>query len=36
MLEWDPDRRASAQAMLDHPWLKMPSNYDTKMNEEEL
>ena len=22
--------------MLDHYWLKMPNNYDTKMNEEEL
>ena len=36
MLEWDPDKRASAQRMLDHPWLKMRSNYDTKMSEEEL
>jgi serine/threonine protein kinase len=36
MLEWDPDKRASAQTMLNHPWLKMPSNYDTRMSEEEI
>lgn len=36
MLEWDPDKRASAKTMLEHPWLKMPSNYETKMSEEEL
>jgi len=22
MLEWEPDKRASAQEMLDHPWLR--------------
>jgi serine/threonine protein kinase len=36
MLDWDPDRRFSAQKMLDHPWLKMPANYETRMTEEEL
>lgn len=36
MLEWDPDKRASAQTMLNHPWLKMTSNYDTRMSEEEI
>lgn len=35
MLEWNPETRASAQTMLDHPWLKMPSLYDTKMTETE-
>jgi hypothetical protein len=36
MLEWHHDRRATAQQMLDHPWLNMPANYDYKyieMNE---
>ncbi len=36
MLDWNPDKRVSAQKMLEHPWLKMQSNYDTKMTEEEL
>lgn len=36
MLEWDPDRRASAQSMLSHPWLSAESNYDTRMSEEEI
>jgi serine/threonine protein kinase len=36
MLDWNPEKRASAQQMLDHPWLKMPSVYDTRMNEEEM
>ena len=35
MLEWDPERRASAQTMLNHYWLKMPSHYSTKMTDEE-
>lgn len=35
MLNWDPEKRASAQQMLDHPWLKMPKNYETRMSEEE-
>ena len=35
MLTWYPDTRATAQEMLDHPWLKMPANYDYKMNDEE-
>ena len=24
MLEWEPEKRASAQKMLEHPWLNMP------------
>ena len=36
MLEWHHDRRASAQKMLEHPWLKMPANYDYKYSEKEF
>ena len=36
MLNWNPDDRASAQRMLEHPWLKMAPNYDTKMTQDEL
>jgi hypothetical protein len=36
MLHWDPEKRAKAMNMLDHPWLKMPKNYNAKMNEEEF
>jgi len=36
MLEWYPERWATAKEMLDHPWLKMKSNYDYQMNENEL
>eukprot|EP00826_Nyctotherus_ovalis_P034859 TRINITY_DN2941_c0_g1_i1.p2 TRINITY_DN2941_c0_g1~~TRINITY_DN2941_c0_g1_i1.p2 ORF type:complete len:137 (-),score=54.61 TRINITY_DN2941_c0_g1_i1:70-480(-) len=35
MLEWDPQKRATAQQMLSHPWLNMPANYDTMMKEKE-
>lgn len=35
MLEWDPEKRASAQTMLKHPWLNMASNYDTRLTPEE-
>lgn len=35
MLEWDPQKRATAQQMLSHPWLDMPANYDTLMKEKE-
>ena len=31
MLHWDPDKRASAQQMLSHPWLTMPANYETRV-----
>jgi serine/threonine-protein kinase SRPK3 len=34
MLEADPQLRASAAKCLEHPWLKMPSNYDTKLTPE--
>jgi serine/threonine protein kinase len=36
MLEWDPEKRASAQDMLNHPWLHSEPNYDSKMSAEEL
>jgi len=35
MLEWDPQKRATAQQMLSHPWLNMPANYDTMMKDKE-
>ena len=35
MLEWDPEKRASAKTMLDHDWMKAPPNYDTKYSAEE-
>jgi serine/threonine protein kinase len=35
MLHWDPDKRASAQAMLNHPWLTMPANNNAKLTNEE-
>ena len=36
LLAWDPDKRASAQTALDHPWLTMPENYETRMTAEEF
>lgn len=36
MLHWDPEKRASAKSMLDHPWLKMPKVYNAKMTDEEF
>jgi serine/threonine protein kinase len=36
MLCWLPKDRASAQKMLDHPWLSMPDDYDTKMSDLEF
>ena len=35
MLTWYPDKRATAQEMLDHPWLKMARNDDYRMHDEE-
>ena len=35
MLAWYPEKRATAQEMLSHPWLYMESNYDYKMNDKE-
>ena len=35
MLEWYPEKRASAQQMLDHPWLNMGENASYKYTEKE-
>ena len=35
MLEWDPEKRASAKTMLDHEWIKAAPNYDKKYSAEE-
>ena len=35
MLTWYPEKRATAQEMLDHPWLKMPRNENFKMQDQE-
>ena len=34
-LTWYPERRATAQELLDDPWLTMPKNFDTKMTDEQ-
>ena len=31
MLAWDPEKRATAEQMLKHPWLTRESNYDEKV-----
>lgn len=33
MLEWYPEKRATAKEMLDHPWLYKESNYDYLLSE---
>jgi len=35
MLEWYPHKRATAQQMLNHPWLNRTSNYEYKYTEKE-
>lgn len=35
MLNYYPERRATAQSMLNHPWLNMPANFDYQMSERE-
>ena len=35
MLTWYPDKRATAQEMLEHPWLKMPRNDHFRLGDEE-
>lgn len=32
---WDPEKRTSAQKLLDHPWLKMTKNYNYKMSDDD-
>ena len=34
-LTWYPERRATAQELLDDPWLTMPKNFDTKMTDKQ-
>ena len=36
MLEYLPEKRASARELLNHPWLKMEPNFDIKMNDVEI
>jgi serine/threonine protein kinase len=36
MLEFYPERRASARDLLRHPWLTMPPNYDYHMSDVEV
>ena len=35
MLIYSPEKRATAQDLLDHYWLKMPPNFDFTMSEKE-
>jgi serine/threonine protein kinase len=35
MLQYYPEKRATAQSMLSHPWFNMPSNYDYIMTDRE-
>ena len=36
MLEYYPDKRASARELLRHPWLNMPPDFDYKISEIEI
>ena len=36
MLRWRPSDRPSAQAMLEHPWLAMPDDYNYRMSDLEF
>lgn len=36
MLGWHHDKRATAEQMLEHPWLSMPANYNSKYTEKEF
>lgn len=36
ILKWEPKDRPTAQEMMNHYWLKMIPNYNTKMTRKEL
>ena len=36
MLEYYPDKRASARDLLRHPWLNMPADFDYKISDIEI
>mmetsp|Transcript_6907 Transcript_6907/g.5146 ORF Transcript_6907/g.5146 Transcript_6907/m.5146 type:complete len:296 (+) Transcript_6907:206-1093(+) len=36
MLAWHPEKRATAQQMLNHPWLNMEPNYEYKLSDKEF
>jgi serine/threonine-protein kinase SRPK3 len=36
MLEWYPEKRATAKEILEHPWLNMESNYETHMEDKDF
>jgi serine/threonine protein kinase len=36
MLVYEPEKRATAEEMIEHPWLKMKNEYCTKMTEKEF
>ena len=35
MLDWYPNKRATAREMLEDPWLDMPDNFDFKYTKQE-
>jgi serine/threonine-protein kinase SRPK3 len=35
MLQWYPGKRATAQQMLNHPWLNSESTYEDRLTEKE-
>ena len=36
MLRWDHEKRASAQEMLQHPWLNLKDNYDFRLTKRQI
>lgn len=35
MLEWYPNKRATALEMINHPWLSMEENYEYRLSDKE-